>query len=1146
MTTTSPRLYTTPDEIAAIRKRLNAHDWYARSFANLRAPADELLRRGIRIPREKGFVFFETCPQDNTPLRQDPFNPRDHVCPTCGENYTAEPYCRAWVSYYQSYLAQRAVEMGIAYQITGDDAYAAAIRYVLGEYAHHYAEYPLADCVLGPTRLFQSTYIESLWLACLAAAADLARGAIPSGEWRFLRDHLFLPAAEVIRDYDEGDNNRQAMNNAALGLAGVLCDEPSLVAYAVDGPHGWRHHLAQSVLADGLWYEGDNYHFATLPAMANLADALSRNGLDLYRIEAGQRRFKQMFDAPLLDLYPDLTFPARKDSRFASPVGQRWYAGLYELGYRQYRDPAYARLLRRIYAEPPAVGDVLANAAGFIDVWPGEPADRARLDWRGFLNAVPDLDAEPGIPVRTSVNMAGTGLGILRQDDGRTYAALDYGHFGGGHGHPDRLQLNFYARGKPWCVDWGTGNYYFDHLRWYRSSLAHNTVVVDGKTQAPVTGTCRHFGATPAAQVVSAAVDEVYPGVSFRRTAVLLSPDLLLDLFDVESEDEHQLDWALHAYGTVALAGTDAPPAPAAIRGEHYEWLHDVHRAPADTDWTATFSHDGDALALHMLGAAGTAVYTAAAYGAPPAIPQYFWLVIARRTAARTTFATLFEHRAGEQPIVGSFGRQEDGACVVTLRDGTRYVCRSGEGGQGGVRAGTTVTHFAPDGSLVEASGFGAAAVPGAFAAEFPLEQVYLRIEGGTAHLTAPERFGQIRVDVPGVTRVAVNGEPAVPGDRVRQHPAAWASLSGAPLCAGVPNTLDLTLFNERDAPLRGDTTIELPVGWSLAAPAQQIDVAPWSVRTYPLRCVPGPNPGVLRVSLTGDEFPLHPLPPITIAAWFPNLAGPTLRVRVVNNGANPAAATLTVGSASRAVAVERTVTLDFPIAWTDAERGLAIRAICGEHEITHEARIPVARIGQGNELAAAAQLRRGERRWGGPHDLSARFRVERTGSALRLRIAVNDDVVKANGPVEQPFDYDSVQVYFDPRPDRARADTTLTGVVGLLLIPAAGDQPARIVPIGPVAATLVSSDAAPPNLDDITLTSQIRPDGYDLDLSLPLPRLGCEPRPGDKLGFDLIVNDNDGAYRRAQQMIWTGAGDSRIWLRQDYHPPQQYGALVF
>ena len=83
-------------------------------------------------------------------------------------------------------------------------------------------------------------------------------------------------------------------------------------------------------------------------------------------------------------------------------------------------------------------------------------------------------------------------------------------------------------------------------------------------------------------------------------------------------------------------------------------------------------------------------------------------------------------------------------------------------------------------------------------------------------------------------------------------------------------------------------------------------------------------------------------------------------------------------------------------------------------------------------------------------------------------------------------------------------------------------------------------------SLEGVCLDSTLRPDGYDLALTLPLARLGRIPTPGDKLGFDLIVNDNDGTFRRAQQLIWTGAGASRIWLRGDYHPPQRFGILVF
>ena len=999
----SPSLYATPDELRVIRRRLNEHDWYARCFANLRAPADELLRRGFDIPREKGFVFFETCPVDNTPLHQDPFDRHDHHCPGCGRVYSGEPYDRAWVTFFQTYLSQRAVEMGIAYGVTGDSSYSEAIRHILRDYARHYEDYPLVDCVLGPTRLFQSTYIEALWLASLAAAADFARDAIPAEEWKLLRDELFLPAAHVILDYDEGDNNRQAMNNVALGFVGLLCEEPSLVDHATNGPHGWLHHLEHSVLEDGMWYEGDNYHFATLPALINLADGMTRNGLDLFAIEVGGRRLKMMFDAPLVDLYPDLTFPARKDSRYASPIGQRWYTGMYELAHRRYGDPAYGRLLRMLYADPPAAAACAANAAGLIDVMRGYPADRERLDWRGFLNVEPDLGAESGLPITTSVNMTGTGLGILRAAGGQTYASVDYGHYGGGHGHPDRLQLNFYAGGRRWLTDWGTGNYFFDHLRWYRSTIGHNTVVVDGQTQQPVDGRSRRLAATGDHAIVETEVDGAYPGTRCRRTAMLLSPDLLLDLFTVEASEERTLDWALHplAGQDADVVGTHGPLQPTTIAGEHYDWLRDVRSGAAPGDWRALFRQGDDALAIHMLGEPGTDVYLAGAFGPPQDIPALFPVLIARRRAIRTTFAVLIEHRAGGAPSVETFRTDQDGTYAVVLRDGSRIDIAHDDH-----RASATIRHLDAGGRLVRAS-------------EFAVDE-------------------------------------------------------------------------------RGATD-------TLGAAAT----------------------------------------PLAIEPWFPNLAGPTLRVRVTADGDGPQAVTVAAGDHSRSIQVDRETTVDLPIDWTAPHDPLTVRATAGDIVVQRELVANVARLGQEYELKRADQVRRGERHWRGPTDLSARFRLDRAGDLLRLRIAVTDDAIVCGGAVEHHYDQDSVQVYFDPRGDGDRDNALLAGVYGLVLVPASGDgDPPRVYPVGAMGPGADAASGAP-SLDGVCLRSETRSDGYDLELDLPLARLGRTPARGDKVGFDLIVNDNDGTFRRAQQLIWTGAAGSRIWLRHDYHSPQQFGLLV-
>ena len=62
------------------------------------------------------------------------------------------------------------------------------------------------------------------------------------------------------------------------------------------------------------------------------------------------------------------------------------------------------------------------------------------------------------------------------------------GSYGGGHGHPDRLNLVLHADGEYWLPDFGTGSYVARDLFWYRSTLAHNAPRLDGASQPPRPG----------------------------------------------------------------------------------------------------------------------------------------------------------------------------------------------------------------------------------------------------------------------------------------------------------------------------------------------------------------------------------------------------------------------------------------------------------------------------------------------------------------------------------------------------------------------------------------------------------------------------------------------------------------------------------
>ena len=72
---------------------------------------------------------------------------------------------------------------------------------------------------------------------------------------------------------------------------------------------------------------------------------------------------------------------------------------------------------------------------------------------------------------------------MLRSPNG-AMMTFDYGPFLG-HGHRDKMGITLFANRKLWLADYGTPGYGAAILPWFQSTLAHNTIIVDGKGQAP-------------------------------------------------------------------------------------------------------------------------------------------------------------------------------------------------------------------------------------------------------------------------------------------------------------------------------------------------------------------------------------------------------------------------------------------------------------------------------------------------------------------------------------------------------------------------------------------------------------------------------------------------------------------------------------
>lgn len=510
------------------------------------------------IPAEKAKLTHAggRCARDGVLLEFDPRSPRQHRCPHCGATYDGDEHYRWWVMGYQLWLAERAVHAAVLWALRGEPRHGELAEGILRGLAARYDSYPNADNVLGPTRLFFSTYLESIWLLQVAAALDVleaAGGATALGAT--VRERIVEPSAQLIASYDEGDSNRQVWNNAAIAAAGVLLDRGEWTEQAVFGASGLVAHLATGLLADGTWYEGENYHlFAHRGLWYGVAIA-ERAGLEVPAPLAA--RFEEGFATPFLTALPDFTFPARRDSQYRVSLRQWRIAEMCELGSARRADERLARALAELYRSDVAAGDTARwrSTADAERNVPGVRLTRADLGWKSLLFADPATPTVEAAPANMSALLEGQGLAILRRDAGRVYVALDYGTSGGGHGHPDRLNLWLVDGADRVLEDVGTGSYVDTSLHWYRSTLAHNAPLVDGRSQDRVDGTLLAWEESGGDGWVRAEAD-VAPGVRTTRTVVVRESYLAdvtewsaarpvtLDLpFHVPRDPEPPLEW---------------------------------------------------------------------------------------------------------------------------------------------------------------------------------------------------------------------------------------------------------------------------------------------------------------------------------------------------------------------------------------------------------------------------------------------------------------------------------------------------------------------------------------------------------------------------------------------------------------------------
>ncbi len=623
-----PRLLYTAAEADALR---NSPDMEKerRSFV---ARADQVLGEKLFVPQKGGqWIFYYACPKDGSGLTAE--SAEAHVCQKCKTRYTDERTNAAYITSQNYRLENQLYDLALGYAASGERKYVMPVKYALLELAKVYPTLGRHDrwgrtgllAVVGGRRYCQHLD-EATSAIKLAKTYDLcASSDVFSPEDRKKIEQDFLAATvREIQNYEifvGRKNNHQTWFNAAYATVGVAIGDSKLINDSIYGTGGLLWQLKNSVTDDGIWYEGTmSYHFYALSAIIENLKAVQRVGWDF----SGNERLKSLWSGPLAMAFPDGSIPALHDGDPFSLTGMKkdyLFAGEY------FKDPVFAKI---------------ANEKSQDQVLPSQV-------------------------------LSDIGVGILRQGSGADAkcAMMDYGIHGDHHGHPDKLNLILYALGLEVFLDPGRISYSVpEYESWSRTTVAHNTVVINGENQKPDTGKLLHFEIKPEYSACFAESDSAYSRHEISRF-LLLADNFLIDVFRVEGSRKDSLDWLLHVRGDLKLPGSIETKKIVSLGDKNgYQHLKEIQSLQSSGNYVFdAVQKDGRFVRIHLLDEKESQVFTGIGIGAK--LSEKVPFILRRREAPSTVFVSFYD--------LSGDGSSISGIEILPVMDGNGKVLTENE-----------------------------------------------------------------------------------------------------------------------------------------------------------------------------------------------------------------------------------------------------------------------------------------------------------------------------------------------------------------------------------------------------------------------------------------------------------------------------------
>ncbi|MEO0464440.1 MAG: alginate lyase family protein [Pseudomonadota bacterium] len=518
------------EDQAGAQAELTLPPLYAAELERARAFVDEMMANGLVVPVPK-----------------DP-----------GGGYTHEQHKRNYRAIYHA---------GQLFRITGEAKYRDYARDMLLQYAALYptlGDHPERhDQYSG--RIFWQVLNDAMWLVHAVQGYRDIRASLSEVERQSIDNDVFRRAAhflsvESANTFDR-IHNHATWATAGVGMTGYLLDDQDMVERALLGSDksGTAGFFRQSELLfspEGYYNEGPYYQrFALLPFLV-FADAIERNEPERAIFEHRDGILLKALRTTVQLSYGGYFFPFNDAIRDKSLKTAELYDGI-AIAYAKTGDPS------------------LLSIADF--------QRRTVLSENG-LKVASDLAAGKAESFAFRSILLGDGpggdegaLAILRSGPQAGHTALIAKNTsqGLGHGHFDKLGWQLYDRGNEIIRDYGAarflnieakegGRYLPENTTWAKSTIAHNTLVVDqrshfdGKVKVANAHwpTQLYFADNPDLQITSAEIATAYEGVTMRRTLLMpkiagLEAPLVVDLIDARSDEPHLYDLPLHFNGHI-------------------------------------------------------------------------------------------------------------------------------------------------------------------------------------------------------------------------------------------------------------------------------------------------------------------------------------------------------------------------------------------------------------------------------------------------------------------------------------------------------------------------------------------------------------------------------------------------------------------